>query len=758
MKNLIPWIIGLGTTVIVLLGYWVNPPALHRLEMLFQDAHFQIRGPLQAGPEVVIAAIDEKSIDEMGRWPWPRKTMARLVEKLVAHQVKVIAFDMVFSSPDESSGKQNLLKIREQLKTKIASDPLVDSVLNPLIDNADNDAQFAAALQQSRRSVLGYYFYYEPEGLEHLSDEVLQSYLQNIQSTQFNGFIKSSGEIDLSAMNFKTGYAVESSIPALSKSAGSAGYLNYDPEPDGTLRKLPLIVKYRDKETDKNYFFPPLSMRILERYLEGSLIIRVGELGAEKVILDAADPIEIPINNNGELLVNFLGTGGTFPYISITDLLHDRQNVIPEGSLKDKIIIIGATATALKDIKVTPFDTLFPGVEVQATVIDNVLHNNLLSKPDWVLMFDLIYLIFFGIFLTLVYPRMKPVMGALTFILVAGGQFGFSQWMFVNKGLWVTDVFPFLENILIFSSLTIYGYLTEKKERHFIENTFGKYMSPKVVDKLLEDPTGLKLGGEEKELTAFFTDLGGFTTCSEQLSAEELVNLLNEYLTEMTEILLKHEGTLDKYDGDAIKAFFGAPVYFKDHAKRSCWVAIEMQEKLAILRKKWAKEKRPELTMRIGINTGMMVVGNMGSKNRMNYGMNGDSVNLAARLEGANKEYGTLTLISESTYGQARDYIEAREIDYIRVIGRSNPTRIYELLGKRGFMDESILKILPLYNEGLKFYKESKWKEAIAYFEKALEERPEDGPSLTLLKRCRLLQKDSRKGKDWDGVYSLSSK
>jgi len=758
MKNLTPWIIGLGTMVVVVLGYWVNPPAIHRLEMLFQDAHFQIRGPLQAGPEVIIAAIDEKSIDELGRWPWPRKLLAQLVEKLVEHQVKVIGFDMVFSSPDDSSGKESLIKIREQLKTKISDAHLVDSVLNPLIENADNDAQFAAALQQSKRSVLGYFFYFKPEGLEHLSDKELQSYLQNIKSAQFNGFIKSPGDLDLSTIDIKTGYAVESSISVLSKSAGSAGYFNFDAESDGTLRKLPFIVKYWDKETNKDYFFPPLSMRILEQYLGGSLIVRVEEHGAEKIILDAADPVDIPVNEKGELLVNFLGKQGAFPYVSVTDILHDRQHAIPKGSLKDKIIIIGATATALGDIKVTPFDPLFPGVEIQATVIDNVLHNNLLSKPEWISAFDLIYLIFLGIFLTLIYPKMKPVMGVMTCALVAGGQFVFSQWVFVNKGFWVTDVFPFFENIFIFSSLTIYGYLTEKKERHFIENTFGKYMSPKVIDKLLEDPAGLKLGGEEKELTAFFTDLGKFTTFSEQLSAEELVNLLNEYLTEMTEILLKHEGTLDKYDGDAIKAFFGAPVYFKDHAKRACWVAIEMQEKLVTLRKKWAAEKKPELHMRIGINTGMMVVGNMGSKNRMNYGMNGDSVNLAARLEGANKEYGTFTLISESTYQQARDFIEARELDYVRVIGRSKPTRIYELLGKKGFTDESIWKMLPLYNEGLTFYKESKWKEAIDCFKNALEELPEDGPSLALLKRCQLLQRDSRVGKDWDGIYSISSK
>jgi len=412
MKNFIPWFIGLGTMVVVVLGYWVNPPAIHRLEMLFQDAHFQIRGPLQAGPEVVIAAVDEKSIDELGRWPWPRKVMAQLVEKLVEHQVKVIGFDMVFSSPDDSSGKESLIKIREQLKTKIADAPLVDSVLNPLIENSDNDAQFAAALKKSRRAVLGYFFHFDSTDLDHLTPQDLQSYLQNIKSSQFNGFIKSPGDIDLSTIDFPTGYAVESSISVLSKSARSAGYFNFNPGSDGALRKFPLIVKYQDKAANKDYFFPPLSMRILERFLEGGLIVRVGELGVEKIILDSADPIDIPVNEKGELLVNFLGKNGAFPYVSITDILHDRQHVIPKGSLKDKIIIIGATATALGDIKVTPFDPLFPGVEIQATVIDNVLHNNLLSKPEWISVFDLIYLIFFGISLPPIFLEVFPVFPA----------------------------------------------------------------------------------------------------------------------------------------------------------------------------------------------------------------------------------------------------------------------------------------------------------------------------------------------------------
>ena len=754
MKKLTPWMIGLGAMVVVVLGYWINPPAIHRLEMLFQDAHFQWRGPVQAGPEVVIAAIDEKSIDELGRWPWPRKILAQLVEKLVQHQVKVIGFDVIFSSADNSSGKETLSIARERLKTKISDGPLVDSVLDPLIENADNDAQFAAALQKSKRAILGYFFHFDSAGLDHLSEKELHGYLQNIKPTQFNGFIKSNNTINLSEMDFETGYAVESNISILSRNAESAGFINFDVERDGSLRKIPIIVKYHDKVTNADYFFPPLSIQILQQYLKGNLIFRVGELGAEKVVLDSANPIDIPVNQRAEVLVNFLGSKGAFPHVSVADILHDRRDLIPKGSLKDKIVIVGATATALGDIKVTPFDPLYPGVEIQATLIDNILHNNLLSQPIGIAALDMTYLVLLGFFLTLVYSKVKPVWGVLICALIVVGQFLFHQWVFVGKGFWINNVFPFFENVFIFSSLTIYGYLTERRDRHFIQNIFGKYLSPKVIDKLLEDPGGLELGGEEIELTAFFTDLENFTIISEQLSAKELVNLLNEYLTYMTDILIQHEGTLDKYDGDAIKAFFGAPVYYENHAKRACWVAIEMQEKLGKLREQWVKEKKPELHMRIGINTGMVVVGNLGSRNRINYGMNGDAVNLAARLEGVNKEYGTFTLISESTYEQAKDFIEAREIDNVRVVGRSKPTKIYELLGKKGFMDESIRNILPLYNEGLKLYKKGKWKEAIVHFEK----HPEDGPSLTLLKRCQLFLRDSRIGKDWDGIYSISSK
>ncbi len=759
MKKIIPWIIGLSITGAVILLYSMNPTTMHRLELFFQNAHFQWRGPLKPGPEVVIAAIDEKSIDELGRWPWPRKKLAQLVDKLVQHQVKVIGFDMVLSSADESSGKNNLKKIKTTLKENIKDGLLIDKVLDPIIQKSDNDAILATALKKSKRSVLGFFFHFNPEGLEHLTPEELNGYFKNIKRTQFGGFLKVPGDVELSTVDFRTAYAVESNIPSLSQNARSQGYLSFDVEPDGSMRKLPMIVKFHDKVSNKDYFFPPMSVRVLERYLRGTLLFQVGELGAEKVIFNGTQSIEVPVNDKGEVLVNFLGGRETFPHISIADILDEKNDLVPQGNLKDKIVLIGATATALGDTKVTPFDPIYPGVEVQATIIDNILRKKLLYQPGWVFQADLIYLISLGIVLTFMYSRFKPVIGVFACLAVALGQFFLAHWIFVNKGFWISGIYPFLQNIFIFGSLAIHWYLTEEKQKQFIQDVFGKYLSEKVVDKLLKDPSKLQLGGEQKELTAFFTDLEKFTTFSEKLSAQELVNLLNDYFTEMTDILLRHEGTLDKYDGDSIKAFFGAPLYFEDHAKRSCWVAIEMQEKLIELRKQWRDEGRPELYMRIGLNTGSMVVGNMGSKNRMNYGMNGDSVNLAARLEGANKEYGTFILISESTYLQAKDFIEARELDSIRVVGRSTPVKVFELLGKKGFMDEMIRETLPHYNQGLNFYKQGNWDEAIRCFEKSLNVHPQDGPSSTLLNRCQLLKNNVLlKKEDWDAVYSMPSK
>jgi adenylate cyclase len=757
MRKTAPWVFGLSIIVVMIVLYRLNPPILYHLELLFQKAHFQWRGPISPGPEVVIAAIDEKSIDELGRWPWPRKNLIQLVEKLVERNAKVIGFDMVFSSPDESSGVEKLKQLQRELQDKAGGNLAVSETVARYIRNSDYDKQLAEVLGKSRRSVLGYFFHFNKKGLDHLSEKARQGFLQNIKSAQFKGFIKSNRNVDLSLVDFRSAFAVESNIPILSKTVKQVGFISTDVETNGSIRKLPLIVKYQDKESKQDYFFPPLAIRVLESFLDGTLLFRVSEFGIEKVLLDGEVPLEILTNDKGEAQINFLGGRGTFPHFSVTDIIHDRKDAVPPGSLQNKIVLVGVTAPGLENVKVTPFDPNYPGVEIHATVIDNILRKNSLHQPKSIILVNMGYLVILGVLLVWVYSRVRPSLGLLICVLFLILQFCLSHWLMVYKNFWIIDVFPMIGNMLILASIMIYRYGTEMKQKQEIQNVFSKYLPAKVIDQLLKDPSRLKLGGEQKELTALFTDIAGFTTFSEKYSPEQLVNILNAYLTEMTEILFKYEGTLDKYDGDAIKSFFGAPLYFKEHAKRACWVAIEMQERLEKLRQHWRKSGKPEFYMRVGINTGLMVVGNMGSKNRMNYGINGDSVNLAARLEAANKEYGTSCLISETTYQQAKNYIEVRNLESIRVVGRVAPVTVYELLGKSGSMDENIRRILPLYNEGLHHYRERNWDAAIVSFEKALRIHPKDGPTRTFRNRC-LHFKLKPPPKIWDGVFHLSTK
>jgi adenylate cyclase len=328
---------------------------------------------------------------------------------------------------------------------------------------------------------------------------------------------------------------------------------------------------------------------------------------------------------------------------------------------------------------------------------------------------------------------------------------------FIRQGLWVDTVYPVFSQLLVYSGITLYRFTFEEREKRFIKGAFSQYLAPTVVDRLVKNPKLLKLGGERKVLTAFFSDVAGFSTIAEKLEAEELVDLLNVYLTDMTEIILKYEGTVDKFEGDAIIAFFGAPIDFEDHATRTCLAALDMQYRLAELRKIWKKEGRPEMFMRIGINTGQMVVGNMGSINRMDYTMMGDSVNLAARLEGVNKQYQTYTMLSEFTYELAKNDIEARELDSIRVVGKQEPVKIYEVLGRKGEIDDTMRLILPHFKEGLDNYKNWRWEEAIDSFERALNIYEDDGPSATYLDRC-IVFKNKPPSSDWDGVFTMSTK
>jgi adenylate cyclase len=405
---------------------------------------------------------------------------------------------------------------------------------------------------------------------------------------------------------------------------------------------------------------------------------------------------------------------------------------------------------------VTPFSSVYPGVEIHATVIDNVLRQNFLQRTAWTSLVDFLTIIGLGFIVGLVLPRFSAVRGILFSGAVLAGFVVVNTLLFTKLNLWFNLVYPLLSVLAVYVGVTLYRYITEEREKQKIRGAFQYYLTASVINEMLKDPTKLKLGGDKKKLTVLFSDIRGFTTISEKLSPEDLVHLLNEYLTSMTDLVFKYEGLLDKYMGDAIMAVWGAPLDQPDHAERACRTALEMLAELRKLQAKWTAEGRPPMDIGVGINTGDMVVGNMGSQMRFDYTVMGDSVNLGSRLEGINKEYGTNIVISEFTYEAVKDSLFCRELDSVRVKGKKLPVKIYELLGER--RDAARWDSwLAVFNEGLARYKEERWDEAIARFEKVLELNPGDPPSQLYISRCQSLRENPPEG-EWDGVFTMTKK
>ncbi|OGL43035.1 MAG: hypothetical protein A2161_01200 [Candidatus Schekmanbacteria bacterium RBG_13_48_7] len=474
--------------------------------------------------------------------------------------------------------------------------------------------------------------------------------------------------------------------------------------------------------------------------------------------------IRIPLNpGNGEIPINHMGPAGRIPTYSYEQILSEKgfNILLDKKVLKDKIIFIGATDPSLQDTYRTAYSTFYdgqetPGVEIHAQLAESILNRNFLRySPRYT---GAIIVFLCSLITSLLIFRFGPYRSALfasgfLVIFLIGGHLIFNY-----KSIIIPMFMPMLAVAVTYLVESVYFYLIEQKEKKIIRGYFQHYLTKSLVDELIKNPSLVKLGGEKRVMTALFSDIAGFTTISESMKVEELVILLNEYLSEMTGIVLAHEGLLDKYEGDAIMAEFGAPIQREDHALRGCLTAIEMQKKLVSLREKWIQEGKPEIYVRIGINTGEMVVGNMGSRERFDYTVIGDHVNLASRLEGANKQYQTSIMISEFTYEHVKNQVLARELDLIRVKGKKQAVKIYELICH---LDDPLCidkkKIIDEFHSGLHSYKNKNWTEAEKKFRNVLESDSNDGPSKIYLDRCRMFRM-SPPPEDWDGIFSMKTK
>jgi adenylate cyclase len=692
------------------------------------DYRFLQRGVQPASPDVVIVAIDDASLERLGRWPWSRAVIARLVDRLVAADAAVIGFDIVQS---EATAQADVDSLRARVEG--VDDRTWSRIRQALSSGAAEDEMLVSAVKASGRTVLGYFFDFS--GQDANADHVFVSTYNVVQDL---GKGKGEARVPLAP-------AARANLPALTKVAREVGYFNFLPDADGSYRRVPLAIRFGSK------IAVPLSLAMLRAYnAQNTLAIRFADFGVESVHVGA---VSVPVAEDGQMLINYHGPGKTFRHVPAADVL--EGTVAPE-TFRGKLVLVGVTAAALADVRVTPFDGIFPGVEIHASVIDNILRHDFITQPRWIVLVEIVVILMLVLLLGGVLHFARGLSGAAVTVLLLAAYLVGSQWVFVSFGLPLGLVYPLLAIGLTYSAISVQHYVVEEGEKRKIRDAFGLYLSPHLARLVSERPDMLALGGEKRELTVLFSDIRGFTTMSEQLDPEQLVELLNEYFGKMTDVIFSQDGTLDKYIGDAIMAVWGAPVPQSDHPMRACLAALGMVDGLAALMADWRQRDLPELDIGIGINTGPMVVGNMGSARRLSYTVIGDNVNLGSRLEGLNKMYGSHVIASEATVQATHGLLVTRELDLVRVKGKRLPVRIYEILGTADDR-EQWAPLLRGFDAGLAAYREQRWDDALFAFAAVLEKYPEDGPAQLYIERCRDMLAAPPEP-DWDGVTIMETK
>ena len=769
--HLTPALISLGMTFVGLVAYCAMnwSPRLRSLpifvfldnvEARSLDARFNIRGPIKPDPRIAIVAIDQKTIDKLS-WPFARSHYARMLDTLSRDGAKVVGFDVDFPLPDRLSGVEAISTLEKEYRRNHASqhDDEFLKRLAELKEQADSDALFAKAIEKSGNVVLGHLFFGDRAETKDLDPKVIEGYDELLVFQAYNQVLKRPSKYRYGfSMDAPEEFAVEPNLKLFADKAKSFGSFNFEADSDGTFRREQLIFRYKDPlapPDENDAFFPSLDVEVARVFLgAGPDDTKVWfnpngpdsiELGSKTIITDIS----------GKVLINFAGPAQTYPYYSLSDV---ADGATPKDTFRDKIVIVGATATGIGDMRPIPFaKQSYPGVEIHANVLDNILNNNFLHHGFSEEITDLIVLLVVG----------GPVMGALFVLLppiVSTGVYllsgfavgAFAYYNFSVYGRWIAVVLPLTILSVKFLAVLSYRVLTEEKEKRKVTATFGQYVSPERIKQILKNPEGVKLGGEEAELTILFSDIRGFTSISEGLTPAELVELLNEYLGAMADVIKQNEGTLDKYIGDAVMAFWGRPLPQTDHAARACRTALEMSGRLRELNANWASQGKAPLKIGIGVNTGPMIVGDMGSSMRRNYTAMGDHVNLGSRVEGLTKEYGVQIIVTEFTHKHIASQFITRELDLIRVKGKRKPVAIYELMApisEHARYDD----LLRDFEEGIVEYKAGNWDDACRVFEQLAEKYPSDGPTQLFLERCRAFAEEAPEGV-WDGVFTMTHK
>ncbi|OFZ67603.1 MAG: guanylate cyclase [Betaproteobacteria bacterium RBG_16_56_24] len=738
-KNAI--LVGLGLLVVLI--FIGNAARFYRLNLvdhlsaILYDYRLQMTMPRTVDERIVILDIDEKSLKEEGRWPWSRDHLGLLMDKLFdKHGVAVVGFDVVFAEKDESSGLKVLQKIgQEQLK----GDAQFQAALAQLRPQLEYDKLFAGKIR-NRNVVLGYY-------------------LTSQDDTNVSGTLPdpafAAGTFKGRPIGFTSWNGYGANLPELQQAAASAGHFNPLIDFDGEVRRVPMLVEYGGA------YYESLSLAVVRTLLGQPRLLpgfaeskSSGYGGLEWLELDTAGGrLKIPLDAEVATFVPYRGKQGSFRYISVADVLHDRVEV---SQLKGKIVLVGTTAPGLLDMRATPVAEVYPGVEIHANMIAGILDQNLKDSPPYMIGAEVVWLLLIGITLSFLLPQLSPAKTVLASVFMFAITLGLSllAWHYGNLLFLVANSLVMIA--LLFALDMSYGYFIESRTKRQITSLFGQYVPNELVEEMAEHPESVSMEGESREMTILFSDVRGFTTISEGLDPKELTLLMNEFLTPLSRVVYKHRGTIDKYMGDCIMAFWGAPLPDANHASNAIVAGIEMQATLKALQPHFKERGWPEIHVGVGINTGRVSVGNMGSEVRVAYTVMGDAVNLASRLEGITKQYGVGVIVGENTKNAVTGFVY-RELDHVRVKGKDKPVAIYEPIGLLGEVSKDMQDEVKLFHEVRRLYRRQDWDQAELQLMNLQRMSPDTVLYGIYAERVAYFRKNPPAA-DWDGVFVFQTK
>ncbi len=658
-RILIPLLLGVACGLVIFAVTSIFLYLYYPLELKTYDLRVLLKTKKQPHDDIVIIDIDDPSIEKLGRFRnWPRWYYASVVSYLAEQNARVIGIDMLLPEPDVLS--KELITIYQDKKEDIVRQQLnlqgihgnTREIIRVVLKNLGFDEEFMDAIRHSDRVIL-------PLAIIKSSDaregdlRTAREYSREIPLKVRSSFPKG------------TGIAVPTDM--LLQGVKDLGVVNTDSDIDGIIRKVPLFYRYI-KDVYPSFAF--------------TIFLHAKELQNEEIRIVPGKYVEvgdyrIPVDEESRMLIDFLGSPFSFRYISFYDVLMQR---IGEGFFNDKMVLLGSSAVALSDLKPTPVSrNMMPGVEVHANALYTFTNQSFIQYPT--IPITLLVILAIAIVITLLASQCRPWLSLLLTILVFIGFLVFCDILFDTKHVWLEAVRPSYTLIFAYIVAIAYRFAVAERSKRELRRTFDRYVSKEVVEQIISNPAQLKLGGERKDITVLFSDIRGFTSMSESMQPEEVVGILNDYLTTMTDIILSLGGTIDKFIGDAIMAVFGAPIPYEDHTLRAAKAALKMRDALEDLWSKWMEEKKHPFDIGIGISTGEAIVGNIGSVRRTEYTAIGDIVNLGARIEPLNKEFNTHILVSEAVYERVKDSISVSDIGLVKVRGKKREVRLYELTG-----------------------------------------------------------------------------